>query len=319
MRVLALVLVVLSSLSLTPVALAGANDGEGDLASVPDPIRDDLLHGRWDHALAKLEVMGTQKPEDTDLWLLLAGVAHDRAGRTEEALAALRTIENEHAESPWVAKARFRQAEIHRARGEYQAAEAIYEAAVRHLRSPERQGELAAIYMEYADDAATRPSAPTPGHRLDFDRAFQLYAKVLELDAPRAMRDKALFRMALCQVETGSHETARQRFQIYLDELDPTRQKPLRSGFLPGEHIWEARWRLGIAELNLGQGAQARRTFEDLAEDLEDALDSGDVAAEMRRRAGDARYDLARTYGTGSDVARLAAAAYQRFLDEFPT
>ncbi|MDA1266287.1 MAG: tetratricopeptide repeat protein, partial [Planctomycetota bacterium] len=319
---LALLLIVLASLvHAQPAALGTGSVGTGgeDLASVPDPIREDLMHGRWDAAVAKLELMATARPEDTDLWLLLAGVAHDRAGRSEEALAALRAIETNHVDSPWVAKARFRQAEIHRARGEYQAAEAIYEAAVRHLRSPERQGELAGIYLEYADDASTPPAVPTPGHRLDYDRAFQLYAKVLELEAPRDLRDKALYRMAHCMEQTGNHDVARQRFEIYLTEFDPTRQRPLPAGFVSGQQLWDARHRLGLAELNSGRGAQARRTFEDLADDLRAARKEGSLSAEEHTRIGDALYDLARTYGGGNDGAQLGTAAYQRFLDAHPT
>ena len=153
-------LILFSLLTLLFCAPAQAR-GE-DLGAVPDPVREDLLGGRWDQAISKLDDLGTRKPEHGDLWLLLTGVAHDRAGRVEKALGALRRLESEHRESPWVPKARFRRAEILRAQGRYKEAETIYEAAVFQLRSPERQGELANVYLEYADDAFISPLPPPP-------------------------------------------------------------------------------------------------------------------------------------------------------------
>jgi len=312
MRFLALALILLVSM---PTLRAAEDPG---LSAVPDALRSDLQHQRWGDALTKLEVLGAERADDTDLWLLLAAVAHHGAGRHEEALGTLRQLEADHPGSPWTPKARFRRADIHRARGEYEEAEAIYEDAVRHLRSPERQGELAQVYLDYADDASTTPTVPTPGHRLDHDRAFALYAKVLELEAPRELRDRALFRMAVCQEATGNWDIARQRFELYLAEFDPARQKPLPANFVAGARVWKARLRLGRAELAAGRAAQARRTFEDLAADLTDSIDAGEVAVELRELVGDARYDLARTYGAGGNGARLAIAAYGRYLDQFP-
>lgn len=310
MRFLLLALILLLS---APTLRAAEDSG---LAAVPGGLRSDLQHQRWDEALTRLEALGAERAEDSDLWLLLAGVAHHGAGRHEEALGALRQLEAEHPGSPWAAKARFRRADIHRARGEYREAEAIYEDAVRHLRSPERQGELAQVYLDYADDASTTPAVPTPGHRLDHDRAFALYAKVLELEAPRELRDRALFRMAFCQEALGNWDSARQRFELYLAEFDPARQRPLPAGFAAGSRVWQARLRLGRAELAAGRGAQARRTFEDLAADLTEALDAGEAEPALRSLVGDARYDLARTYGKGAG-ARFAIAAYGRYLDQF--
>jgi len=305
MRAIALLTtVVFLLLSSLPVD-AGEGDAQ-DLASVPNPVREALMHARWDEALALLDELAGTRSEERDLWLYLAGVAHDQAGRGEDALAALMQLERGFPESAWVDKARFLRAEIHRSRGEIQQAEALYEQAVGRLRSPERQGELAQIYLRFADEASTPPDAPDPQSSLDLDRAYSLYAKVLGLDAPTTLRDRALFRMAICMREKGDHGAAAVHFQTYLDDLE----EPQR--------LWEARALLGRAELAAGQAVQARRTFEDLAADLTAAIASGEAAEELREEVGDARYDLARSWGGGGDAGKLAIAAYRRFLEEFP-
>ncbi len=289
-----------------------------DLGEVPPKLRQAMMQERWDDALGQLEALGASDPDHGDLWLLLTATAQDRAGQAEEALASLRRLEQEHPDSPLVAKARFRRAEIHRQRGEYEEAEQIYEEAVAYLRSSERQGELAAIYMQYADEASLPPKTPTPSSKLDYQRAFSLYAKVLDLEAPRSVRDRALYRMAVCQEKLENWKTAQQRYRIYLDEFDPSRQHPLPTDFIPGERVYQARLHLGRNELRAGQPAQARRDFEDLAEDIARAIESGQAPRELRELEGQARYEIPTTYGRDGEEARLAIAAYERFLQAFP-
>lgn len=306
-------------------APAATGPGESlDLAAVPAAVREHMMHGRWDAALGALSTLGTERPDDADLWLYLSAVALDLAGRDEEALATLRGLEESHPDSAWRFKSRFRRAEIHRDRRELREAEAIYEDAVRRLRSEERQGELAAIYMGFADELSTPPAGARPDDAVDYARARALYEKVLDLGAPRAVLDHATFRMALCRERAGEHAHALQAWERYLDAFDPERQRPLPPGFQAGAKLWEARHRLGRAQLAMQLLAEARRTFEDLVADLGEhlaaagaSLAAGERDA-LRELRGDASFDVAETYAGGRDAALLAVAAYRRFLEAFP-
>ena len=296
-------------------------------AAVPDPVREAMEHARWDEALTLLARLRRERPEEGDLWLYLTGLALDHAGRGPEALATLRELEREHPASPWVYKSRFRRAEIHRGRREFADAERIYEEALAHLRSTERQGELAAIYVGFADRLSTEPKGARPGDGgLDYGRAYQLYEKVAELDPPRSVRDYALYRTALCRERMQDWGAARERYRLYLEAFDPTRQRPLMEGFVPGERVWEARLSLGLAELKSGLTAQARVTFEDLASDLDahlaelaaDSTPSGGRPTELADLAARARLRIGETYDHSRDGALLAVAAYRRYLAAAP-
>ncbi|MEE8466923.1 MAG: tetratricopeptide repeat protein, partial [Planctomycetota bacterium] len=318
-----LLFTLLPAFSVTPAL--GHRGGEDELGSVPDEVRQHLMHGRWEEAIARIDDLADEKPEDMDLWMYLQAVAREHKGDLEDALTTLKGLERTYPESAWVHKARFRRAEIHRRRREFQAAEALYEEGLQRLRSEERQGELADIYVSFADELSTQPAVVGPeASGVDYGRAHALYQKVLSLGAPRATRDHAMFRMAFCMEQTRSWKPARDAWESYLAEFDPTRQRPLLAGFEAGAKVWEARYQLGLAELMAGQGALARRTLEDLVSDLRTALSAegsslpAQRAAELGQMEGDARFDIARTYSTSGDGPLMAVAAYRRFLETHP-
>jgi tetratricopeptide (TPR) repeat protein len=299
--------------------------GEDDLRGVvPEALRADLMHQRWEDALGRLDKLRTTQPADADLWIYLSAVARDRSGQDEAALALLRSIERDHPESDWVHKAHFRQAEILRARRDFEGAERMYEEALARLRSNERQGELGDIYLEFADGLSTPSKIARPDEGdLDYRRAAELYRKVLELDTPRDRQDKATFRVAWCLEKLGDAGGAVRAYGAYLDKFAAERQHPLPAEFLCGTRVWEARLQLGINEQANGQAAGARRTLEDLCADLGEFLKGADLDDERREALtdmhGQARYRVAWTYGSDRNSSLLAITNIKGFLTDFPT
>ncbi len=311
---------IISLISLQPALCAG-DELKG---AVPEGLRADLMHERWDSALDRIDVLLKTQPDDCDLWSYLSAVALDRSGKSEAALGVLRDLVSDHPQSPWVHKARFRQAEIHRAARNFKEAEQIYEEGLTRLRSQDRQGELAEIYIEFADDLST----PAPGVRpdegeLDYSRAADLYLKVLELDTPRSHRDRATYRAAWCLEQMDDARGAMRGYTEYLDAFDPDRQHPLPNGFVAGERVYEARLQLGVNQQGAGQAADARRSLEDLCEDLAAILKdnqhglSPERVKELTSMHGEARYRIAGTYGADRNSALLAISNLKRFLAEF--
>ncbi len=313
---------VLAFLVLPAAAYSGGE--EDSRGAVPEALRADLMHQRWSAALDRLGKLRHDQPADADLWIYLSAVARDRSGQDEAALALLRTIESQFPESDWVHKARFRQAEILRARGDFEAAERIYEQGLARLRSNERQGELGDIYLGFADDLSTPPEDARPDEgNLDYGRAVELYRKVLELDTPRDRQDRATFRAAWCLEKMGNASGAVQAYGAYLDKFAAERQHPLHPNFQPGTQVWEARLRLGINEQANGQAAGARRTLEDLCVDLSEFLSGAGVGeaerAQLTAMHGQARYRVALTYGNDRNSSLLSITNLKSFLEAFPT
>jgi len=310
-----------------PVLLVLLSPARGSLApqearvAIPDAVRQALVRGDWEGALARLDAEQAADPERGDLWAYLRGVALDEAGRDEQALAVLEELERAYPTSPWVPKARFRRADVHQARREFAAAEAILGQAARALRGVERQGELARVYLRFADAASTPdPHRPDAGE-LDYARARELYARVLELGAPRELRERAHLGTAACFEAQQDWNGAARAYGAYLDELDPARQRPVPAGFVAGERILEARLGLGLALVKSGAKPEARRVLEDLARDLERALaaePAGPRAGELSALLARARVEAVWTLPDDRESIRPKIAALERTLAAFP-
>ena len=314
-------------LFLLPTASAHAQEG---LPLVPTSVREALVTGDYDAALDALDRLEESAPGMADTWQYLRSVALAEAGLPEEAITALESIEREHAASPWLAKARFRRAELLRGLRRYEAAEAIYEAEAKRLLSAERKTELAQIYLGFADELSTPAAAAGPGTaEPDYARAYELYRQSLDLGAPRAARERALYRMGVCQQEQGRWNEAIGDFEIYVREFDPSHEAGLAREQGAGRELYDARLRLGRCRLNAGRTGEARRAFEDLARDLHDRragrgliVEEGrplddEAIARMREIEGTAQYLVAKTWGTSRDEAPLAVAALRRFIEGF--
>tara|TARA_R110002096_G_scaffold52503_8_gene137119 strand:+ start:33967 stop:41973 length:8007 start_codon:yes stop_codon:yes gene_type:complete len=276
-------------------------DLDAELAGIPSQLRKALLAGRTDEVLAALTGLRSSQSDQADLWDMLEIVALAECDRLDDAITRAQAFEVTHADSVWIHKVRYRRADLLVRQGRHQEAEHIWEQAAQELRSAERQGALAAIYLEYADKFSIPADATRPDVAPEYHRALELYGKVLELDAPARDDERARFRIAHCHEMLGNWHGAVQAWDAYL-ALDTADQKN------------DARLRKGKAQLAMGWHAQARRTFEDLLQDvLPTTQDS------VREIAGQCAYEIARTWHiVGGDHARMAITAYERYLEAYP-
>ncbi|MBI5364868.1 MAG: hypothetical protein HZA53_16950, partial [Planctomycetes bacterium] len=316
---------------------ASSSDAQGaERSRLPGDVRAAMVRGDWKEARRMLDERLAAAPDQGDLWLFLKALAFQYDGGAEDALATLAELERRFPQSAFAIKARFQRAELERAAGRMAEAAEIWEREARRLRSEERQGELAKIYLDLADALSTPPSAPTAETpRIDYPAAYALYSAVLELDAPAKDRAKALRRMTVCRERTEAWAPCAEDCERFLAAFDPARaatttaeREPAAAGL---EDLLDVRLRRARAELRTDNRAQARRAFEDAADDVKEARANRgayaaahaalDDAARARVQAleGDARLAIADAFDENeAREAALAVAALRRFLAGAP-
>ncbi len=283
---------------------------DAELAIAPTPVRDALLHGRSQEALDLLADLDTLRPDDLDLWGLLRVVAWEQVARSsqpdarasalEAAVTAAEAGEAARPDGPWSSKLAFRRAEALRGLRRFEEAERVYEQAARAQRAPERQGQLAEALLVHARRLSRAPEVDAPNSgELDLARARELFGRVLDLDAPDAVREEALFERAVCSETLEQHGQAVADWQAYLVLEAPERAD-------------EARIRLGRALLSAGQARPARQRFEDALGAMADASAPGSAPWQAAARLG-----IARAWQAEGQPA-LARAAFERFLAAHP-
>lgn len=224
----------------------------------PESLARALLAEDFAGAMEALAGIEGSDDESTALRLYYRGIIHARAGQIEEALQAFERLEREHPTCRWVTKARFQQAEMHRLLRQFDRAQAIYEEEARRVLSPERQQELAQIYLDFASTLIEPPAETTPeDFTPDYVRAHGLYAQVLELEGAAAAREEALFQMARCLQASRQPVEAAVAFARYLDEYQDA--KGARRA-----RVHEALLRRGEVLLVQQEMAAARRSFQEL-------------------------------------------------------
>lgn len=292
------------------------------LEAPPDAVREAMQRGDWEGAGRELELLKEKEPDHVALWLLLQATARKHDQDLEGALDALAELERE--ESRWNFKSRFLRAEIYRELHRYEEATAIYAEAAQRLRSAERQAELAGIYMNFGDELSADPDPAKPTARgRDWERAYQLYAKVLELGAPDAMRERARFRMAACKEGQGQLEAARQAYVEYLAEFGraETPEEWVERDEATEGRVIRARFAAAIPQGRPNGNVLARRELEDLAADLA-AMQQTSTVDTARKDAlhweqGEALYRAAALYEPHESL--LAVAALERLLEAVPS
>ncbi len=163
----------------------------------------------------------------------------------------------------WAAKIRFELAGLELAAGRAAAAEELARAEAERLLAGDRKDRLAGVYYAFArrllkpDDPVTPP---------DPKGAYELLTQARGLAKGAALVATLLLAMARAAQAAGNHAQAVADFQEYLKEP----KAPERVA---------ARYRLGEAQFHLGQLAEARVTWADLARELEKAPGAGEVRA----------------------------------------
>lgn len=306
---LTLLLPVVSAQSSAPGALpVKAQDGAHapDRPAAVDPI-DDALRGReYAVAIQKIdEALKTAPAEQREYLLYRRGLAFFLTGKQAEAIAQFDAQVKEFPAGLWRSKALFRKADAHAALKQFDAAEAIYAAAVRELVGDARKAKIAQVYLDFAGDYfAPKDNLIKP----DFARAKVFYDKALELEPGEELRDTILFRRALCSARLGAWNDAVPQFEQYLLVFDPaTRewQKQRNAGAplppaaaKPGAHLLDARLELAAGYQATGRVLEARRTLRDLVALIDSAKPDADAAkAKCRATWLTAMVRLAQTYG----------------------
>jgi len=305
-------------------------DAHLGLPSVPDVLRRALGAGDTRRALQLVKQLEREQPEQADAWRYVKGLALAQDGQLEQAILVFTNLEQEFSTGKWLRKARFKRADLLRELGRFEEAEMIYEQEARRLLSPERQAELAGIYMQFARAAAedrreSNPDAAAP----DFGKAITLYQKALELGVPAQLRAEALFGIAEAYEGLADWNGAAQALRTYLDAVrDHSEQRDVQA--------LEAAYRLGRARFNAGAVQEARWEFESFIRlieaargELEGNADSEALReswsswseserAELDSILGRARYALARTYNWGAPDVEQRVAALHRLVEKQP-
>src|SRR5690606_928501 len=136
-------------------------------------------------------------------------------------------IEQEHAESRWVSRARFGRADIYVRSRNYLAAGQVYQQEAERLLSRGRKDELAAIYLEFADRYFEGIPAddPSQARQPDYEQALTYYREAVQLKPTAQVQRQIEFRIARCLEELANWGEAIDAYQSFLkswaDEKTP--------------------------------------------------------------------------------------------------
>ncbi|HQU41753.1 MAG TPA: tetratricopeptide repeat protein, partial [Pirellulales bacterium] len=220
------------------------------------------------------------------------------AGSYDDSLAAYKAAEQKFPDSRWQRRYRFGRALALARKGDFQAAEQIYRAEAEHLLSADRKQELAAIYLEFADNYFEPADEQQPP---DYAKALEFYNKALEVGPQPEKREEIELRVARCYQQLGNHQEAANRYTQF------TKDHPASPLDI------EARYRLGEAHLAMGQREEARRTWQDLL---------ATYADNKSERTAEATFKLSETYGlpapSSTEDLELGVASLETFLKKFP-
>ncbi|MBX3394228.1 MAG: tetratricopeptide repeat protein [Phycisphaerae bacterium] len=238
------------------------------------------LRGReYDRAVALIEkALSSATPDSREFLLYRQGLSLQYSGKLSDAIAVFERQISEFPAGAWTIKARMHIADAHFALKQFVEAEKIYAARIAELVSEGRKGEIAKVYLEFADEYfKPKDSLLQP----NYERAQTFYEKSLELEPTGSLRETLLFKRALCNQKLGRHGPAADQFEAYLLEFDPAfrEARRLRTGEQPmpgkadggGAHWIDARLGLGESKLFLNDRLEARRVLQDLLSGLESA------------------------------------------------
>ena len=297
------------SLTLIPLLalLLCVNPAVGQDEAPPEPTRLDdarqLMRARqFDAAVKALDQhIADADAADRDEAAYLKARALLLADRYEQAIGAAKALARQFADSPWRYKAAFTRAQAHTHLRQYEQAMQIYEDQAHRLLSDHRKQEIASVIVRFADALAAEPDPGDLGAaQPNYHKAYQLYAKVLEMEISRDLRDRVMYQKALAILQARNYHQAINDFRAYLDRFDPTwtgavgtatrmaaqmKEKPDPAG----EHPLQARYHLAQAQLLAGQRDFARTNAEDLIAMLADPGDAQSRAMQLVRRLPDSR------------------------------
>ncbi|MDB5385050.1 MAG: hypothetical protein JWM11_696 [Planctomycetaceae bacterium] len=285
-------------------------EGSGPTQKVKQPAKIDDKP-----AAAPKEKAQPQSVTPPDYLLYLKGRALTELDAHDPAIATFLKLEKEYPKSPWYARSRFGQAAVLAKKRDYQAAGVIYKAEAERLLSAGRRDELTAIYLEFADRYFDGCPAvgPKPKCEPDFAQAINYYQQALQLRPSLTAQQKIELRIARCHQELKQFKEALAAYQKFLNSYAQPKTAPAKRVALA--LAAEAQFQLGQVQLDLGQPAEARKTWQDFLTSDAAKESGGSLVA-------DASYRLARTYGipqppTIGDL-ELGVELLDQFVKKYP-
>jgi len=278
-------------------------------------------------AIGSIDEYLKSSPEDADEARYLKASALYLSGKHDGAAVEAGEVVKQFPKSAWLRKARFLQAQALISQKKFKEAEQIYEEEAFRLLSEARKHEIAGVYVKFADALAKKPDpndvgVPPP----NYNKAYSLYKRALEMEIGRALKDDVVFKKARAIHEARNYGQATNDYRAYLKEFDPewtgpagsperARNQKRENPPPAGRHRLEARYHLADAQLRQGQHAYARQNAEDLLQLIEKET-KGD--AEL---AGETAWLLVKTYRLPSPSAQeleRAVKAARDFLKANP-
>ena len=218
---------------------------------------------------------GSPKPKDADEAAYLKALALHYAGKYAESVEVADAVANIK-DSPWALKGLFLKAQSLIQLRKYKEAEEIFESQAARLLGAERKQEIAAVVTQFADALAAKPDPKDVGAPpADYNRAANLYRKVLTMEIGRDLKDEVMFKLARSMQQVNPAQAIAD-YHAYLAEFDPTWAGPVGSQERSlnqkkvnpppaGKQFLAARFHLGETLLVVGQFPQARQELEDLS------------------------------------------------------
>jgi tetratricopeptide (TPR) repeat protein len=251
----------------------------------------------------------------TDYLLYLKGRALTELDSLDPAIATFLKLEKDFPKSAWYSRSRFGQAAVLVKKRDYQAAGAIYKAEAERLLSAGRRDELTAIYLEFADHYFDGCPAvgPKPKCDPDYAQAINYYQQALQLHPGLALQQRIELRIARCHQELKQFKEALAAYQKFLNSYaQPTTPRVKQAA---AALAVEAQFQLGQVQLDMGQPAEARKTWQDFLNSESAKEAGGPLLAE-------ASYRLARTHGipqppTIGDL-ELGVELLDQFVKKYP-
>ncbi|MCF7854144.1 MAG: tetratricopeptide repeat protein [Candidatus Pacebacteria bacterium] len=301
--------------------------GEGDVEDLMRRARNDMRARQFENAVRILEDVLSKQPTNADEVLFLKARGHYHLQHYEEAEQTAARLTEAYADSPWFHKARFLRARALVEQKKFKQAEEIYEAEANRLLSQARKHEVAGVIVAFADKLAHKPSPDdldaTPPN---YQKAYTLYGKALEMEIGRPLRDDLMFKRARAIQQANNHHQAINDYQAYLREFDPQwrgaagvpggqHARFMENPPSAGSHVYEARFYLAAAFKDTGQWAHARWEAEDLLRRLE--TENHD----KNRLAVDTRWLVVQTHqmpAPAADEIHAAVKAARLFLAHAP-
>lgn len=275
---------------------------------IPEKVSQLLQDRKYDEATQAIDEAAKQPNAAKDYLAFLKARALQLQQKHDEAVAAYEAVRKEHPKSPWARRARFGMAVVYARKGDFRAAEEIYKEQAQQLLSADRKQEIADLFLEFAD-AYFQPKNELE-QKPDYAKALEFYKRALDVGPKPEKRAEVELKIARSFQLLGNHQEAANRYSQFLKD------HPLTETGKTPETInrdIEARYRLGEAQLALGQREEARRTWQDLFA----------VHADVKHdHLPEAAFNLSQTFGLPSpasqeDLSR-GVASLESFLKNYP-